>query len=264
MPDSPRWFRLSACASLALLGLGAAVQGCGRPAGPVTLRVLAGSSLTEAFGEIGMAYEQEHRGVKVRSAFGGSQEMTARLAGREPADVLVTSDVPAMDGAEGYLTGPRPIVAHNSLTIAVAPGDPRRIRGLADLVRPGLRVVVGAPTVPVGRYARQIFARAGLTVQWGVEEISARAVLDRVRAGEADAGLVFITDLRSAGAAAGSVPIPAAQNVTAAYPAAAVKDGDHTEAAETFVTWLTSPAAVRLFHKYGFATPAAPPAGAPR
>lgn len=167
MPDSPRWFRLSACASLALLGLGAAVQGCGRPAGPVTLRVLVGSSLTEAFGEIGMAYEQEHRGVKVRSAFGGSQEMTARLAYREPADVLVTSDVPAMDGAEGYLTGPRPIVAHNSLTIAVAPGDPRRIRGLADLVRPGLRVVVGAPTVPVGRYARQIFARAGLTVQWG-------------------------------------------------------------------------------------------------
>ncbi|MFD0852826.1 extracellular solute-binding protein, partial [Actinomadura adrarensis] len=101
----------------------------------------------------------------------------------------------------------------------------------------------------------QVFAKAGLTVRWTSEEISVRAVLDRVRTGEADAGLVYITDLRSAGAAVSSVPIPARDNVTATYLAAAVKDSEHEEQAVSFVAWLTSPTARTLFNKYGFVTP---------
>ncbi|WP_067461713.1 molybdate ABC transporter substrate-binding protein [Actinomadura macra] len=255
MPDSPGRRRLRAPALLALLVLLALPAGCGGSSGPVTLTVLAASSLTEAFGEMGVAYGQAHPGVKLRFEFGGSQEMADRLSDHDPGDVLVTADMASMQEADDYLTGPRPIVAHNSLTIALAPGNPRRIRGLQDLTRPGLRVVVGAGTVPVGRYTRQVLARAGLTVRWTSEEISARAVLDRVRAGEADAGLVYITDLLPAGAAASSVPIPANLNVTAAYPAAAVKDGPHQGAATAFVSWLGTPAAQRLFNKYGFASP---------
>ncbi|KAB2345691.1 molybdate ABC transporter substrate-binding protein [Actinomadura rudentiformis] len=262
MPDSPRGRHVTVFAALiATLVSGAA--GCGGSDGPATLTVLAASSLTDIAGELGAAYQQEHRDVKVRFVFGGSQEMAERVADRDPGDVLMTADEPSMKAVSRYLTGRRRIVAFGSLTIAVAPGNPHRIRGLRDLSRRGLRVAVGAGTVPVGRYAREIFTRAGLTVRWTSEEINSRSVLDRVRGGEADAGLVYITDLRSAGAAASSVPIPADENVTASYPAMAVKETDNEERALPFVTWLTSPTARKLFNKHGFATPATSTTGPP-
>ncbi|GAA2575475.1 molybdate ABC transporter substrate-binding protein [Actinomadura fulvescens] len=254
MPDSPRGRRVTVVAAL-LATLASGAAGCGSD-GPATLTVLAGSSLTDVAGELGAAYRQEHRDVRVRFVFGGSQEVAERVADREPGDVLMTADGASMAVVERRLTGRRRIVALGSLTIAVAPGNPRRIRGLGDLSRRGLRVAVGAATVPVGRYAREIFTRAGLTVRWTSEEISSRSVLNRVRGGEADAGLVYITDLRSAGAAASSVPIPADANVTATYHAMAVKDTDNEERALSFVAWLSSPTARKLFNKHGFATPA--------
>ncbi|TMR06774.1 molybdate ABC transporter substrate-binding protein [Actinomadura soli] len=258
MPDSPRRrrFRVSALlVALAVPGLGA---GCGGSSGPATLTVLTATSLTEVSDELGAAYAQVDPNVRLRFEFAAAPDMADRLSGHDPADVLVAADKAGMDEAAEYLAERPRIVARTSLTIAVGPGNPRRVRGLGDLTRPGLRVVVGAGTVPVGRYTRQVFAKAGLSVRWRSEEISARAVLDRVRSGEADAGLVYVTDLRSAGIAASSVPIPADVNVTAAFHAAAVRDGDHEEAASTFVSWLTGPSARKLFNKYGFATPPAP------
>ncbi|GLZ04402.1 molybdate-binding protein [Actinomadura sp. NBRC 104412] len=251
MPDSPRWRRIVACVVLSLVSVG----GCGGSSRTTTLTVLAASSTQEVLQELGLAYQHEHRGTRVRSSFGGSQEMAGRLSDREPADVLVTADETSMNAADEYLTGRRRIVAHNAMTIAVGPGNPRRIRGLQDLTKPRLRIAVGAANVPAGAYARRIFRDAGVTVRWTSEEISARAVLDRVRTGEADAGLVYITDLRSAGAAVSSVPIPASDNVTATYVAAAVKESDHEKEAASFVAWLTSPTARSLFNKYGFVTP---------
>lgn len=258
MPDSPRRRRFRASAllvALAVAGLGA---GCGGSSGPTTLTVLATSSLTEVFDEIATAYAQEHPGVRLRFEFGASPEMADRLSDHDPGDVLVTADKASMNEADEYLAGRRRVIAHDSLTIAVGPGNPRRIRDLRDLTRRGLRVAVGAWTVPVGRYTRQVLAKAGLSVRWSSQEISARAVLDRVRSGEADAGIVYVTDLRSAGVAASSVPIPADVNVTAAFPAAAVRDGDHEKEAGAFVSWLITPAAQKLFNKYGFVTPTAP------
>lgn len=259
MPDSPRRRRLRASAPLAALVLpGLLGAGCGGSSGPVTLTVLATSSMTEVFGEMGTAYHQEHPGVKLRFVFGGSPEMVDRLSDHDPGDVLVTADRASMAEAADYLGGRPRTVTHDTLTVAVRPGNPRRVRSLRDLRRPGLRVVVGAGTVPVGRYTRQVLAKAGLTVRWSSEEISARAVLDRVRSGEADAGLVYITDLRSAGVAASSVPIPADLNVTAAFPAAPLRDSANPEAAGAFVSWLQTPAAQKLFHKYGFINPPSP------
>ncbi|MES9542977.1 MULTISPECIES: molybdate ABC transporter substrate-binding protein [unclassified Actinomadura] len=258
MPDSPRRRRLRASALLAALVLPALGAGCGDSSGRVTLTVLATSSMTEVLGEIGTAYQQENPDVRVRFAFGGTPEIADRLAEHEPPDVLVTADGASMDEEREHLGGRRRVIAHDSLTIAVGPGNPRRVRDLRDLARPGLRVAVGAGTVPVGRYTRQVLARAGVQVRWTSEETSARAVLDRIRAGEADAGLVFITDLRSAGIAASSVPIPADLNVTAAFPAAAVRGGEHEDTADAFVSWLLTPGAQRLFNKYGFVTPTAP------
>jgi molybdate transport system substrate-binding protein len=255
MPDSPRRRRVIACAALLLLGLGAVAGGCGGSPGRTTLTVLAASSTREVLRELGVAYQREHRDVQVRFSFGGSQEMAAGLSRHGAGDVLVTADVPTMDAADEHLTGRRRVIAHNAMTIAVRPGNPRRIRGLRDLTRPGLRVALAASTVPAGRYARKIFAGAGITVRSSSQEISVRAVLDRVRTGEADAGLVYITDLKSAGVAASSVPVAALENVTATYAAAAVKESANEKEAAGFVSWLTSPVARELFNKYGFVAP---------
>ncbi|TYK48227.1 molybdate ABC transporter substrate-binding protein [Actinomadura decatromicini] len=261
MPDSPRRRRLRPSVPLAVLALPLLGAGCGGTSGPVTLTVLANTSLTEVFGEIGTAYAQERPGVRLRFEFGAAPELASRLSRHEPGDVLVTTDLASLDEESRYLGPQRRIVALSSMTIAVAPGDPLGIRDLRDLARPGLRVAVGAESVPVGRYTRQVFAQAGVAVRGSSQEISARAVLDRVRSGEADAGLVYVTDLASAGVAASSVPIPARLNVTAAFPATSIKDGDHAAETDEFLSWLVTPDARRLFNKYGFATPAARSAG---
>ncbi|MFA1549976.1 molybdate ABC transporter substrate-binding protein [Actinomadura chokoriensis] len=258
MPESPRRRRLRASALLAVLVLPGLGAGCGGSPGPVTLTVLATSSLTEVFGEMGTAYHQQHPNTRLRFVFGGSPEIVGRLSDLDPGDVLVTADLASMQEAAGHLAGRPRFVTHDMLTIAVRPGNPRRIRGPQDLRRPGLRVVVGAGSVPIGRYTRQVLAKAGLTIRWSSEEISARAVLDRIRSGEADAGIVYITDLRSAGVAASSVPIPADLNVTAAFTAAPLRDSAHAEAAGAFVSWLLTPDAQKLFHKYGFVNPPSP------
>jgi molybdate transport system substrate-binding protein len=231
-----------------------ALAGCGIASGDerITLRVLAASSLTDAFGELGSAYRSANRHVtSVEFEFAGSQEVAGDVADREQADVLATADGTSMDIAADHVTD-RQAFAHGSMTIAVAPGNPRRIRQLADLADSRLRVVLGSPVVPVGRYALQVLNKAGVTVRPASEEADARTVLTRVRTGVADAGIVYVTDMRSAGVSATSVPIPVQQNVTATYFAAAVRQSRHGSAAKDFVTWLRSPTATTILRKYGF------------
>jgi molybdate transport system substrate-binding protein len=245
--------RLAACLAGLLLGL-TSLAGCGDSSSSKTITVFAASSLTEVMAELDTRYQQTHRGMTVRTSFGGSQDLVAQLKDGKPADVLVTADVQSMTEAR-KLTGESRTIAHNSMTIAVAPGNPKHIQGVADLADPRLRVVLGAPTTPAGRYALQVFTKAGVTVVPKSEEIDVRSVLTRVRTGEADAGIVYITDIKSAGAAASSVPIPAAQNVTAAYPAAVLEKSGHQDQAKTFVAWLASTEGLAILTKYGFITP---------
>jgi molybdate transport system substrate-binding protein len=244
--------RVAATALLATLA--PALTGCGGSPASTRLTVLAAASLTDVFGEIGRAYRLSHKNMTIRFSFAGSQDLAAQVEQRARADVLVTADDMTMDGVATYVTDRR-VIAHNSLTIAVAPGNPYGIRGLADLARRRLRVVLAAPNVPAGRYSRQALRKARVTVRPRSVEIDVRSVLTRVRTGEADAGIVYITDLKSAGRAASSVPIPADQNVTANYPAAVVKDSGHQEAAKAFAAWLGSAEAEATLNEYGFATP---------
>ena len=233
-----------------------AVTGCAGSGGSTTLTVFAASSLVDAMNELGPAYQRSHAEVTIRFSFARPQELADRLAEHEPADVIAITDSTAMTGLRKYVsgTGGR-VFAYTSLTIAVAPGNPLRIRGLADLSRPRIRVVLPARTAPGGGYARQSLAKAGVTVRPASEEIDVPSVLTRVRTGEADAGIVYVTDLKSAGRAASSVPIPAAQNVTAGYPAAVVEDSDHKDASAAFVSWLGSATAKRILADHGFGTP---------
>lgn len=252
MPYLPR-LALFVAVALALAGSG----GCGIASGDerISLKVLAASSLTDAFTELGDAYTAANRHVtSVRLEFAGSLEVAGDVEDREHADVLATADAPSMDIAASRIFDRRAF-AYGSMTIAVAPGDPLHIHTLADLANPRVRVVLGGPIVPVGRYAQQVLTKAGVTVRPSSEEADARTVLTRVRTGAADAGIVYVTDMRSAGVSATSVPIPVQQNVVATYFAAAVRNTAHGSVAKDFVMWLGSPAAASILRKYGF-TPA--------
>lgn len=219
--------------------------------GTTTLKVLVASSLTDVMPDLGMTYEQAHPGVKVEFVFGGSQELPARI---KNADVIAGADAASIAKVKDKLGKPV-LVAKNSLTIAVSPGNPKRVRGLRSLGNRRIRVVLGTPTGPIGRYSVEALRKAGVTVTPISEEIDVRTVLSRVRNGEADAGIVYITDMKSAGAAASSVAIPAEANVAALYPAATVKNSKHRSEADAFVAWLVAQQAQSLFHKYGFQSP---------
>ncbi|MDT0346197.1 molybdate ABC transporter substrate-binding protein [Streptomyces litchfieldiae] len=228
--------------------------GEGNGGGGARLTVLAAASLTDVFEAAEGVYEEGHPGIDVEFSFAGSQELAAQVAQGIPADVLVTADTPTMEGVADR-TGESVIFAHNELAVVTPPGNPAGVETLADLADPGLRLVLAAPEVPAGRYGRQILDAGGVTATPDSEEPSVRAVLSKVRLGEADAGIVYVTDAASAGDDVHTIPVPAGQNVIADYPAAPLDDSEHPEEAQEFVDWLTSEEAAALLADVGFPLP---------
>ncbi|WP_103500982.1 molybdate ABC transporter substrate-binding protein [Streptomyces sp. SM14] len=243
---------LAACGSGGGSGPGDA-DGAGADGGDTALTVLAAASLTDVLEEAKPLYEREH-GVELRLSFAGSQELAAQVREGVPADVLVTADSTSMDGVADRTEGPV-VIAENELTIVTAPGNPEGVTGLADLAREDLTVVLAAPEVPVGRYGQQILDEAGVRVNPASQETNVRSVLTKVTLGEADAGIVYATDAASAGDRVATVTIPAAQNVLAEYPAAALSEAPNPGEAAAFVTWLRSDRAVELLETAGFRVP---------
>ena len=221
----------------------------------VTLTVLAAASLTDVFTAAQELYAEEHPEVTLEFSFAGSQELVAQVEQGAPADALVTADTATMDGV-AELTAAEPVViARNALTIVTPPDNPAGVDSLADLADPELRLVLAAPEVPAGRYGRQVLDAQGIDAAPDSEEANVRAVLGKVRLGEADAGLVYVTDAASAGDDVATVAIPEDQNVTAEYPAAALTDAAHPAEAAEFVEWLGSDEARALLGDAGFQAP---------
>ncbi|WP_030561356.1 molybdate ABC transporter substrate-binding protein [Streptomyces aureocirculatus] len=219
--------------------------------GKATLTVLAAASLTDVFKTAGAAYEKEHPGTKVNFSFEGSQELAAKVRQGAPADALVTADTKTMDGLRAD-TGTPVVIAKNRLVIATGKGNPESVKTLKDLARSGLKVVLAAPEVPVGRYSKQVLDAQKVDVEPVSQEPNVRAVLSKVELGEADAGIVYKTDVTAADGKAEGVDIPDAQNAVASYPAATLKTSGHSEAAADFVKWLSGPAAQKMLRDAGF------------
>lgn len=232
----------------AALALCLSALSCSNPSTTVT--VFAASSLTGAFEQIATAFERSHPGADVRLSFDGSTALARQIRDGAPADVLAAADRESVTAVEDLADGDASIFARNRLAIAVASGNPRRITGPADLARPGLIVVVCAGEVPCGRRTDDMLANAGVTIRPASREPSVRAALSKVAAGEADAAIVYRTDVADAGPTVQGVAIPDSVNVTSDYPAVALRRAP--AAARAFVAYLLGDDAQRILRRHGF------------
>jgi len=219
-----------------------------------TVSVFAAASLTSAFQAIAEAFEHDHGGVTVRLNSAGSPTLVQQIRDGAPADVFASADELTMHKLEeiGELAGTPVIFARNTLQLAVAPGNPKRITGLADLAKTGLVIALCGPTVPCGRYATDAFAKAGMTVPAASQELDVKAVLSKVAMGEADAGIVYATDVRAGGTKVQGIDIPASTNVVARYPIAALKNAADPATAAAFVEFVLSRHGQQVLAGFGF------------
>jgi len=218
----------------------AACGGASAGVGPArtTLTVFAAASLQPAFDKIGASLLTSHN-IATTFSYAGTQTLTAQITQGAPADVLASADTAHMATVASLLEEPANIFAHNRLEIAVAKGNPKAIHSLADLARSGLVVVLADPSVPAGKYAQQALAKAKVTVHPASLEQQVTGVLSKVALGEADAGIVYVSDVVTSGKVDG-IPIPDDQNVIAEYPVGILKTAQNYAGAKAFVALLSS------------------------
>lgn len=222
------------------------------------VNVFAAASLTDVFTKAGDEFpKQSNARVRFIFNFGSSSTLATQIMNGAPADIFASADEANMQKiVDAKLNAGAPsLFASNRLAIAVAAGNPRNIGSLADLARPGLVVVLAAPTVPAGKYALDALAKASVRVIPASQELDVRSVLNKVALGEADAGIVYVTDVLSAGDRVGSVAIPDEQQVVARYPIAVIGATKNPEIASAFVNYLVSDDGQRLLAGFGFSRP---------
>jgi molybdate transport system substrate-binding protein len=226
--------------------------------GPTTVRVLAASSLTEAFSELERAYEADHHDVDVVLTFGGSSALATQVAEGVPADVVATADAETMDRVVAAGDASAPVVfARNRPALVVEAGNPLGLRALGDLARPGVVTVLCAPEVPCGRVAARAFQRAGVAVAPRSLEENVKGVIAKVALGEADAGIAYVTDARAAEGRVDGVAFPGADapELTSAYPMAVLNDAAEPAAAKRWVAFVRSATGQRVLDDHGFLGP---------
>ncbi len=226
----------------------------GRLSGTVT--VLAAASLTEAFEQLGDDFEAEHPDVDVEFSFAASSELVVQIEQGAPADVFASADESSMQKVvdSGDVAAEPAIFTRNRLAIAVEEGNPRDIDGLADLDEPGLVVVLCAQQVPCGKFADKALANAGVSVTPASRAENVKAALTLVELGEADAAIVYATDVLASGTVEG-VTIPDDENVIAAYPIAPLAEAGNQAAARPFVRFVRSAEGQRVLREFGFLPP---------
>jgi molybdate transport system substrate-binding protein len=243
---------------VALIAAVALASACaGDDSGGRDLHVFAAASLAGAFSEIATAFEAAHAGVDVVINVAGSSALVTQITEGAPADVFAAADVANMVrlAEAGGVAGEPLVFATNRAEIVVAPGNPLSIEGVAALADPALLLVTCAPEVPCGAYAADVFARAGVAAQPDSLEQNVGAVMTKVVAGEADAGVVYATDVVAAGDTAEGVPIPPEHNVVAEYPIAVTSATEQPELARAFVDFVAGPEGQATLASHGFGAP---------
>ena len=265
-----------------LIALVVLLAGCGRtatdeptqpsttPPGPVELTVFAAASLSEAFRELGKQFEMQHPGVTVLFNFAGSNQLAAQINEGAPADVFASANQAQMQVAleGGRIDAGAPRVFARNRLVAIYPEDnPGGLGTLLELAKPGVQIVFAAREVPVGQYSLDFLEKAAQDPEYGAAfkagvlanvvsyEENVRAVLTKVALGEADAGIVYTSDLSGASAdQVGRIEIPDAVNTIATYPIATLNDSPQSELAQAFIELVISPEGQSVLESYGFIT----------
>jgi molybdate transport system substrate-binding protein len=254
---------IGAVAAVLLLSTGAACgsEGSGDDsssgAEAKTLTVYAAASLTSTFEEMGKQFEADHEGVTVKFSFGGSSDLVTQIQQGAPADVFASADTANMDKATGddLVEGDPVNFATNTLEIAVPPDNPAGVASLKDLAKPRTKVVVCAAEVPCGAAAQKVEEASGVAIKPVSEEQSVTDVLNKVTTGEADAGLVYVTDVKAAGDKVKGITFPESSSAVNTYPIGVLADTKSKDLAQEFVDLVTGGAGQQILADAGFAKP---------
>lgn len=220
----------------------------------VTVTVLAAASLTEPFTALARRYELDHPGVRVRTSFGSSAKLAQQVAQGAPADLVALAGIAAVEQLPQGSRDPsrRTVIARNVLEIATPPDDPAGVSGLADLARPDVAVVLCVETAPCGAAADEVLARAGVAAHVVSREVDVRATLAKIGLGEADAAIVYHSDVVGAGARVRGVVLPPSSNTTLDYPLVRLSEGAD---AAGFAALVASDEGRRALADAGFLAP---------
>ena len=226
----------------------------GASASPAEIKVFAAASLTASFTKIGEDFTAANGGTKVLLNLAGSQALATQIQQTAPADVFASADIANMDKVKDLVNTPQNF-ASNLLAIVVEKGNPKDVKGLEDLANPDLKVVLAAEEVPAGKYAKQVLDKAGVSVTPVSQEDNVKAVVTKVSLGEADAGIVYVTDVTAGGDKVEGVDIPEGQNVTATYPIATVRASKAQDKAQAYMDLVLSAEGQQVLKEYGFLPP---------
>jgi molybdate transport system substrate-binding protein len=246
----------SGAAGTAATGSGAATAGeAPKLAGTVT--VFAAASLKATFTKLASDFEARNPGTKIALNFAGSSDLATQISQGAPADVFASADTKNMTrlADAGLIDGSPRSFATNVLEIAVPPANPASISSFADLAKPGVRVVVCTPQVPCGAATETVEKAAGITLAPVSEESSVTDVLGKVTSGEADAGLVYVTDVKTAGNKVMGIPFPESGQAVNTYPITTVGTSKNKDLAAAFIATVTGSEGQKVLTDAGFGTP---------
>ncbi|MBE2239387.1 MAG: molybdate ABC transporter substrate-binding protein [Caldilineaceae bacterium] len=256
------------CAPVAPAFQNSASAGGDAAAGATTLTIFAAASLTDAFNEIGAVFVADHPNTELIFNFAGSNQLATQIGEGAPADVFASANLKQMQVAiesGRILTDAQRIFAHNRLVVVTPSDNPAGLTELQGLATPGVKIVFAAKEVPVGQYSLDFLEKAGASESLGADfkaavmanlvsyEQNVRAVLAKVALGEADAGIVYRSDVTaSEQGAVSQIEIPDNLNTIANYPIAAVNDSPNLALAQAFVDTILAPAGQQILTQYGF------------
>ncbi|MET8833842.1 molybdate ABC transporter substrate-binding protein [Micromonospora sp. NPDC004540] len=248
----------AALAGVAALGL--ALTGCGAAESTAdkggTVTVFAAASLTETFTKLGKDFEAAHPGTRVVFNFAGSSALATQITQGAPADVFAAASPATMKTVTdaGDAAGTPAVLVRNQLVVAVPEGNPDRVASLADLARPGLKVALCAEQVPCGAAAKSALAAAGVRLTPATLEQDVKGALAKVKLGEADAALVYRTDVRGAAGLA-AVEFPESARAVNDYPIVVLTHAGNPAGARAFVDHVRSDAGLAVLTAAGFQAP---------
>jgi molybdate transport system substrate-binding protein len=226
-----------------------------KPSGTIT--VFAAASLKATFTKLASDFEAKNPGTKITLNFAGSSDLVTQISQGAPADVFASADTKNMTKLSDakLIDGTASNFATNVLEIAVPPANPRSISSFADLAKPGVKVVVCAPQAPCGAATDKVEQATGTALKPVSEESSVTDVLGKVTSGEADAGLVYVTDVKTAGGKVKGIPFAESGKALNTYPIATVGAGKNKDLAAAFIAMVTGSEGKKVLNDAGFGTP---------